>query len=70
VECEAAVRLMLVTTSHRQLPARGWSQSASRLAGPRLFDSRRVEASRDGHSDPAHAHLPADIFRVLSSWGH
>ncbi len=33
-------------------------------------DSRSDEASRDEHSDRAHALLPADIFSILSSWVH
>jgi hypothetical protein len=41
---------------------RGVERGRDRVTGPRLVDSRRVEASRDGHSDGGHGLLPADIF--------
>ena len=36
-------------------------ETRDRLTDPRLVDSRRVEASRDGHSDGEHGLLPTDI---------
>lgn len=44
-------------------------ETRDRLTDPRLVDSRRVEASCDGHSDGEHGLLLRTFFRLLSSWG-
>ncbi len=53
---------MIVTIVRLGLLVSVGATPARRLTGRRLFDNRRGEASRDGHSDRAHAPLPADIY--------
>ena len=45
-------------------------KAIDRVIGALAHGIRPAEASRDGRSDGEHALLPADIFRVLSSWVH
>jgi hypothetical protein len=56
-------------TATMMLSVDGVHQAPEAATSPRLVDSRRVEASRDGHSDGEHGLLPTDIFSTSVQLG-